>query len=90
MPPGTVQPVRVGGLDLLVVHVDGTHHVLAGRCPHAGASLYPTSVTDCTLTCPWHGSRFDARTGAVTRGPATRPLRVYPASVEDGWVVVEA
>ena len=45
------------------------------RCPHAGATVSPTSTG---FTCPSHGSRF-APDGDVTQGPAARdlaPLRV--------------
>jgi uncharacterized membrane protein len=27
------------------------------------------------ITCPWHGSQFDARTGEVKSGPAAEPVR---------------
>ena len=34
--------------------------------------------------CRCHGSEFDVTTGAVVRGPATRPLNVYEVQVADG------
>jgi nitrite reductase/ring-hydroxylating ferredoxin subunit len=34
-------------------------------------------VADGCFSCPWHGSRFDARTGEVRRGPASIPQPVY-------------
>jgi Rieske Fe-S protein len=43
-------------------------------------------VADGFLDCPCHGSRFDAETGAVTRGPATQPLAPVPVVVRDGNV----
>ena len=42
------------------------------RCPLSGGLL-----TRTTLMCQCHGSRFDIASGAVVRGPATRPLHVY-------------
>jgi 3-phenylpropionate/trans-cinnamate dioxygenase ferredoxin component len=34
--------------------------------------------------CQCHGSEFDVTTGAVLRGPATRPLNVYEVRTTDG------
>jgi nitrite reductase/ring-hydroxylating ferredoxin subunit len=38
--------------------------------------------------CPWHGWRWDVKTGANTNNPAVK-LACFPASVEDGRVYVE-
>jgi cytochrome b6-f complex iron-sulfur subunit len=49
-------------------------------CTHAGCSvLY--DKTGKVLNCPCHGSRFSLL-GAVIRGPASRPLRSYPAQLD--------
>ena len=48
-------------------------------CPLSGGLL-----TDTTLLCQCHGSRFDIATGAVIGGPATQPLTVYEAKEVDG------
>ena len=45
-------------------------------CPHwLGPLDTPPDADDC-LTCPWHGYRFNARTGESADG---RPLRLAPA-----------
>ena len=42
-------------------------------CPHAGCTVaYQASAR--LIACPCHGSEFNARTGAVIRGPATYGL----------------
>jgi hypothetical protein len=33
------------------------------------------------VTCPWHGARFDIKTGAVLGPPAGREVRSYPVRV---------
>jgi len=44
---------------------------LANTCTHLGGPLSSRArVGGDTVTCPWHGSRFDLRTGAVVEGPA--------------------
>nr|WP_240896122.1 Rieske (2Fe-2S) protein [Kineococcus siccus] len=62
----------------------GTAVAFNARCPHAGCAV---AVDDAELNCPCHGSRFDALTGAVLKGPATEPLAPYPVTVTDGAVV---
>jgi len=38
------------------------------------------------VQCPWHGSQFDARSGAVKAGPATEPVGTYSVEVTGGEV----
>jgi nitrite reductase/ring-hydroxylating ferredoxin subunit len=67
----------------------GTIGAVGDVCTHA-AFLMSDGVlhADGTLECVWHGARFDCRTGAVRRHPASEPLPVYPVRIEDGRVLV--
>jgi Rieske Fe-S protein len=53
-------------------------------CTHQGCTV--ADVADGIIACPCHGSRFDAATGAVRRGPATRPLPPVAVVVRSGEV----
>jgi Rieske Fe-S protein len=53
-------------------------------CTHQGCPV--SSVAGGAIACPCHGSRFDAQTGAVISGPATRSLPAVPVVVRDGGV----
>lgn len=55
---------------LAVGIADGKPFAVSDRCRHLRASLGRGKVTDdgC-LECPWHGARYDVRTGEMTRGP---------------------
>ena len=44
------------------------------KCTHAGV---PTSLSGAQLQCPAHGSIFNPENGAVIRGPALEPLKLY-------------
>jgi nitrite reductase/ring-hydroxylating ferredoxin subunit len=91
IPPGWALRVRLaarfGSREVALARADGRVVAVAADCPHAGGPLGDTRLVDGCLRCPWHGSAFDAGTGAVVEGPARRPLAVFPLEVdEDGWI----
>src|SRR6202011_6271536 len=48
----------------------GEPFAVSNRCRHLFASLGEGTVTDAgCLECPWHHSRYDVKTGKMTRGP---------------------
>src|SRR5512133_1630402 len=49
----------------------GVFKAFSSTCTHAACTV--TGVSWGTINCPCHGSQFDVATGAVVRGPATRP-----------------
>ena len=46
------------------------------------------TVQDGIVTCPWHGWRFDARTGACVGAPG-RGQACFPVREDAGGIVVE-
>ncbi len=55
------------------VVVDGVRVRHATVCPHLGGPLDAVPVEDGCVRCPWHGYRFDVRSGSNADG---RPLRL--------------
>jgi Rieske Fe-S protein len=76
----------VVGKDAVVVTrtASGDVHAFSAVCTHQGCTV--NHVGGGTIDCPCHGSRFDAQTGAVRAGPATRPLAPVAVSVRDGGI----
>jgi Rieske Fe-S protein len=64
---------------------DGALKAFSTICTHAGCAINKLSGT--TLTCPCHGSEFDARTGKVLQAPATEPLHTLSVEAKDGRIV---
>ena len=92
--PGTALRVELEGPDGTVpVAVardsDGTFHAVSDICSHGQVSLSDGDVEGSTIECWLHGSTFDLRTGAPLALPATRPIPVYPLTVEGERVLVD-
>ncbi len=59
------------------------------RCPHRDFAISGGDVVEpCVLECPWHGARFDVRTGAALSGPSTDDIGTYPVQISDSEVFV--
>jgi Rieske Fe-S protein len=77
--------VVVGRAKVVVTRTaSGDVHAFSAVCTHQGCVV--DTVSRGTISCPCHGSRFDADTGEVTRGPATRPLPAVGTSIRGGNV----
>ncbi len=62
-----------GDPSLVIQRTAGDFVAFDAVCPHAGCTVaYQRSAQ--LIACPCHGSEFDAGTGDVIRGPATRGL----------------
>lgn len=80
-----------GGLVLAKQHVvlvrtGNEVRAFSATCTHQGCTV--AGVADGVITCPCHGSTFDAGTGKVVTGPATRPLAPVKVEVADGVVTL--
>jgi nitrite reductase/ring-hydroxylating ferredoxin subunit len=70
---GALTAVDVENRKVLLTRVAGEVCALENTCNHAGGPLDEGTVEDGDVICPWHGSRFRLRDGAVVGGPATFP-----------------
>ncbi len=79
-----------GGHGFRLLEEEGELIVHATECPHLFGPLGDCPVEEGVIECPWHGYRFDVRSGSSTDG---RPLRLRPAprvrlDRESGEVIV--
>ena len=89
LPEGSLTPVTVGAVPLLLVRRGATIHAISNRCNHRGCSLHQGEFPDpTTVVCPCHGSTFSLEDGALLHGPATAPQPAYLTRVRDGKVEV--
>ncbi|MFJ9146365.1 Rieske (2Fe-2S) protein [Streptomyces griseus] len=63
---------------------EGEFKAFSAVCTHA--SCLVSTVSDGTINCPCHGSRFSITDAAVEAGPAPRPLPAERISVSGGAI----
>ena len=63
----------------------GTFDAFSAVCTHQGFLV--TSVEDGAIVCNHHGSTYDAKTGAVTQGPAPAGLQKVGIVVKGGKIL---
>ena len=64
----------------------GEFKAFSAICTHKGCTV--AGVANGTISCPCHGSKYDAATGQVTGGPAPAPLPPKTVTVKDGSITV--
>jgi 3-phenylpropionate/trans-cinnamate dioxygenase ferredoxin component len=90
LPQGELLGVTLpDGTPVCLYNDRGTIGAIGGECTHGRFAMSDgVLIGDGTIECVWHGARFDCRTGAVRRFPATEPLPVYDVRVEGGRILV--
>lgn len=83
---GETLRVSIDGNVAMVVRVDDAVYAVQEFCTHRYGPLSEGRIHNCEVTCPWHASRFDVRTGKVTAGPAKLDLRTFRVERRDGKI----
>jgi nitrite reductase/ring-hydroxylating ferredoxin subunit len=82
--------VRIVGKRIVLGRTETGYTAFTDRCTHRGGSLADGAMICGTVQCPWHGSQFDAHSGAVKAGPAKKEIEVYTVREQDGQIVLDA
>jgi 3-phenylpropionate/trans-cinnamate dioxygenase ferredoxin component len=80
--------VNVEGRSIALFRVEDKYFALANVCLHRGGPLGEGVLSGSVVTCPWHGWKFDIRTGSFTVIP-TLKVTTYKVMEQDGWIMVE-
>ena len=87
LPEGQCRSVRVGIRRIVVWNVGGTFYAHEDACRHMKAPLSTGRLSGTTLTCSWHGWKYDVTTGACHDKSWGR-VRTYPVRVQEGVIQV--
>ncbi|MFZ0895812.1 MAG: non-heme iron oxygenase ferredoxin subunit [Candidatus Nitrosopolaris sp.] len=83
-----MKAVEVAGEKICVVNVEGKYYAIGNVCTHRGGPLAEGTLEGYEVECPWHGSKFDVRTGEPTRPPAKRSEPIYELKVDGNNILI--
>ncbi len=79
---GEMKLVDLDGEEVVIANVDGAFFAFGNECPHEEGPLVDGELQGETITCPWHASIFNVKTGEVLEHPAEDPIPTYEVRVE--------
>jgi nitrite reductase/ring-hydroxylating ferredoxin subunit len=86
---GGLLKVEADGKAIVLSMINGKIYAIDAVCSHEGGHLEDGILDGYEIECPWHGSRFDVRTGEVTNPPADIPQSIYEVKVEGNNILVK-
>ena len=78
----------LAGEKVCIVNVEGNYYAIGNVCTHVGGPLNEGTLEGYNVECPWHGSKFDVRTGEPTKPPARQPVPSYEVKVEGNNILL--
>jgi nitrite reductase/ring-hydroxylating ferredoxin subunit len=85
---GEMAAVRMENKPILFAKVDGKIYAFNDRCPHKGFPLHKGTLEGHTLTCAYHGGKFDVRGGKCLKHPyKTYSCLSYEVAVLDDGTI---
>ena len=87
--PGTGKVVEAEGFSIALFNVAGTFCAIDNTCTHQGGPLGEGELAGEVVTCPWHGAKFNVKTGAVLESPARKGVQSFPVTVQGNDVLAE-
>jgi nitrite reductase/ring-hydroxylating ferredoxin subunit len=85
---GKMIGVEASNKEILLVNVEGMYYAIGSRCTHMSCMLSDGTLKGENVTCPCHGSVFNAKTGDVAKGPAKKPEPAFEVKVEGDQIFV--
>ena len=87
--PSHMKEVQVDGENICIVNVEGKYYAIGSICTHEGGPLADGTLEGYEVECPWHGSKFDVRTGEVKNPPASEPEPSYQVKVDGTKILIK-
>lgn len=77
-----MRAVEIEGEKVCLFNVKGKYYAIGNICTHEGGPLADGTLDSSEVECPWHGSKFDVRTGEVMGPPASEPEPTFEVKVD--------
>lgn len=89
IPPGEMQIVEIDGEEIAIANVGGEFFAFQNECTHRGGPLGEGILMDAVVECPFHGGKFNVKSGEVVEAPPSEPIPTYAVRVEGGDIKIE-
>ena len=86
--PSGMKAVEVEGEKVCIINTEGNYYAIGNICTHVGGPLDEGTLEGFEVECPWHGSKFDVRTGEPTKPPAVQKVPKYEVKIDGNNVLV--
>jgi glycine betaine catabolism B len=87
--PSQMKAIEVADESICIVNVNGSYYAIGNICTHEGGPLADGTLEGYEVECPWHGSKFDVRTGKVTNPPADMPEPSYEVKIDGNNILIK-
>ncbi|MBI2651208.1 Rieske 2Fe-2S domain-containing protein [Candidatus Woesearchaeota archaeon] len=78
---GECKIVEINKKSVALFNINGIFYAIDNTCPHAHGPLGEGQLDGNTVTCPWHGWKFNVTTGISPVNPNVKVQR-YDVKVE--------
>jgi nitrite reductase/ring-hydroxylating ferredoxin subunit len=85
--PSSMKAVDVAGEKVCIINIEGNYYAIGNVCTHVGGPLDEGTLEGYEVECPWHGSKFDVRTGEPTKPPARQGVSKYEVKIQDNNIL---
>ena len=79
--------VTVNGTKIALFRCEGVVYAIRNQCPHMGGDLGEGLLQGDIVRCPWHGWKFNIKTGKVP-GAEVVGVRTYEVRIDGDDVSV--
>ena len=87
LPPGSLQAVEIDGTPVLLCSLEDGVFAYRNTCVGSVLPLHLGTLAGDSIHCPWHGCRYDARTGQHF-ADAGLNLEAFQVTLSDGMIHV--
>lgn len=81
--------VKAKGKALALFKIKEKYYCTDNKCTHLGGPLCKGNIEDHTIVCPWHGAKFDVKTGKVKGLPAKADIKTYKVEIKGDDILVD-
>ena len=88
LPNGTRRLREIHSHRLALFNLDGQYIAIDNHCSHRHGPVAAGELSGDTITCPWHGLRFNLTSGSCVE-PGNLPLKTYQVREQENDIQVD-